>query len=164
MKRIFLCAAGALTLFCMTSCYRGSVPTGIGLPAPNFAIRDDEKTISLAHFRGQVVVLNFWASWCRPCISETPSLVSMQERLRNKGVVVVGVSLDEDEDMYHRFIRQYGVNFVTVREPNARTEHLYGTMEIPETYIIDRNGILRRRLINSVNWSTPEIVEFLSTL
>jgi len=148
----------------LTSCYHGSSPKGIGIPAPRFTIQDDERNITLDQFRGKVIVLNFWASWCAPCITETPSLVAMQERLRDKGIVVVAVSADEDEDAYHRFIKQYDMNFITVREPSARTQHLYGTEALPESYVIDREGILRRRLINAVDWSSPEVVEFLSRL
>jgi len=153
---------GALSV--LVGCYHGSPPKGIGSPAPEFTIQDDEKKITLEQFRGKVVVLTFWASWCAPCITETPSLVAMQERLKSQGVVVVAISADEDEDAYHRFIKQYGVNFITIREPDERTQHLYGTEAIPETYIVDRNGILRRRLINAVDWQFPEILEFLSRL
>ena len=158
------CLVMVIALSFLTGCYQASAPKGVGKPAPVFTIQDDETEVTLDQFRGKVVVLNFWASWCAPCITETPSLVTLQERLKDKGIVVVAVSMDEDEDAYHRFIKQYDVNFLTVREPSARTQHLYGTEKLPETYIIDRGGILRRRLINAADWSTPEIVEFLSKL
>jgi cytochrome c biogenesis protein CcmG, thiol:disulfide interchange protein DsbE len=64
----------------------------------------------------------------------------MQRRLKTKGVVVLAISADEDEAAYHRFIKDYGVNFVTVRDPGERIQHLYGTIQIPETYVIDRQG------------------------
>ena len=137
---------------------------GLGTLAPDFTIQDDERKITLSQFRGQVVVLNFWASWCPPCIAETPSLVRMQERLRSRGVVVVAVSADEDPNAYHRFIQQYSINFVTVREPSATTQHVYGTVQIPDTYIIDRNGRLRRKFVNSVNWNSPELAKYLESL
>lgn len=145
-------------------CYRGSHPTRIGAQAPDFTVQDDEAKIALAQFRGQVVVLNFWASWCPPCIEETPSLVAMQQELKAKGVVVVAVSIDEDEQAYHRFIKQYGITFPTVRDPDGRIEQLYGTVKIPETYIIDRNGMLRRKFVSDVEWTAPDVVKFLSSL
>jgi cytochrome c biogenesis protein CcmG, thiol:disulfide interchange protein DsbE len=145
-------------------CDTGTRPKGIGAPAPQFSIQDHDRKVALSDFRGQIVVLNFWASWCPPCIEETPSLVVMQQRLRAKGITVIGVSIDEDEQAYHRFINEHGIDFITVREPSEATEHLYGTVKIPETYIIDRNGILRRKLVSSVDWTSPDIWQFLSSL
>lgn len=80
------------------------------------------------------------------------------------GVTVVGVSIDEDDQAYHKFLKQYNVNFVTVRDPSQRVEHMYGTLQIPETYIIDRTGILRRKVVNSADWDSPEMLEYLRSL
>jgi peroxiredoxin len=88
----------------------------------------------------------------------------MQQRLKDKGVTVVGVSADEDPQAYQRFIKEYGINFLTVRDPSERVEHLYGTVKIPETYIIDRKGVLRRKFVSEVNWNSPEVLSYLSTL
>ncbi|MGC1961561.1 MAG: TlpA disulfide reductase family protein, partial [Candidatus Sulfotelmatobacter sp.] len=67
------------------------------MAAPDFTVRDSERTVRLSQFKGQVVVLNFWATWCPPCIEEMPSLVQMQERMKSKGVTVLAVSVDVDE-------------------------------------------------------------------
>jgi cytochrome c biogenesis protein CcmG, thiol:disulfide interchange protein DsbE len=163
MKVLVVCAV-MLPVLILVHCDNGTRPKGIGAPAPQFSIQDDERKVALGDFRGQVVVLNFWASWCPPCIEETPSLVVMQHRLRAKGITVIGVSIDEDEQAYHRFISEHGIDFITVREPSEATEHLYGTVKIPDTYIIDRNGILRRKIVSSVEWTSPEILQFLSNL
>ena len=153
-----------LSILLLTGCYRGSHPPRIGAQAPDFTVQDDEAKIALRQFRGKVVVLNFWASWCPPCIEETPSLVAMQQQLKARGVVVVAVSIDEDEQAYHKFIEQYGMTFPTVRDPDERIEHLYGTVKIPETYIIDRDGVLRRKFVSDVEWTAPDVVKFLSAL
>jgi cytochrome c biogenesis protein CcmG, thiol:disulfide interchange protein DsbE len=153
-----------LALMILSGCYSGSRPNDIGHPAPDFSVQDSERKISLSQFRGQIVVLNFWGSWCAPCIAETPSLVNMQRRLQTKGVVVVAISADKDEAAYRKFIKNYGINFVTVRDPSERIQHLYGTIQLPETYIIDRNGVLRRKFANAVDWNSPEVLQFLLSL
>lgn len=151
-------------LLILSGCDRGSRPHGIGRDAPNFTAQDSERKISLSQFRGQIVVLNFWASWCAPCIAETPSLVSMQRQLQTRGVVIVAISADKDEAAYRRFVKDYAINFVTVRDPSERIQHLYGTIQLPETYIIDREGVLRRKFVNSVDWNSPEVMQFLGSL
>ena len=108
--------------------------------------------------------MNFWATWCAPCVEEMPSLVQLQERFKNKGVTVLGISVDVDGGAYHKFLKDYKIDFPTVRDPDQKTSNLYGSFKWPETYIIDRNGIVRRKFIGAVEWSQPEIVDFLSKL
>ena len=127
-------------------------------------MQDSDRKLTLADHRGKVVVLNFWATWCPPCVEEMPSLVELQQRLKDKGVIVLAVSLDADEAAYHKFLKDHGVNLLTVRDPDLKSSNLYGTFKYPETYIIDRNGILRRKFIGAVNWNDPEVVSFLEKL
>ncbi len=147
-----------------TGCYSGNHPARIGSNAPDFTVQDSDHTITLSQFRGQVVVLNFWATWCPPCVAETPALVSMQALLKNKGVTVLAVSIDADDAAYHKFLKDYGVNMVTVRDEAKKASTLYGTFGWPETYIIDRNGVIRRKFIGPVEWTSPEITDYLSKL
>jgi len=146
------------------ACYHGSRPRRIGEVAPDFSVQDSDRTVVLSQFRGQVVVLNFWATWCPPCNEELPSLMSMQERTRARGVAVVGISIDVDDDAYHRFLKQRGVNFLTVRDPEQKISGMYGTHGWPETFIIDRQGVLRRKVVGPINWNASEVMEFLSRL
>jgi cytochrome c biogenesis protein CcmG/thiol:disulfide interchange protein DsbE len=157
----------ALALWMMalaTGCYSGSRPPRVGSAAKDFALRDSDRNVTLAQFRGQVLVLNFWATWCPPCEEELPSLMRMQDRLRARGVTVLGVSIDVDGDEYHRFLKQRGVNFMTIRDPEQKIPALYGTSGWPETYIIDRQGVMRRKFIGAVDWTSPEVVDYLSKL
>jgi cytochrome c biogenesis protein CcmG, thiol:disulfide interchange protein DsbE len=157
--------AVAIGLFAtLTACYSGTRPPHIGSNAPDFTVQDADRKVTLSQFHGQVVVLNFWATWCPPCVEETPSLVQMQQRFKDKGVVVVAVSIDVDDKAYHRFLTDYHVNLLTVRDPDEKSPALYGTHGWPETYIIDRNGILRRKFIGPVDWNSPEITDFLTKL
>jgi cytochrome c biogenesis protein CcmG, thiol:disulfide interchange protein DsbE len=148
----------------LIGCYSGTRPPRIGQNAPEFTVQDSDHTVTLREFRGQVVVLNFWGSWCAPCIEETPSLIGMQARLKKKGVTVLGVSIDEDDAAYHKFLKEFGVNFVAVRDPAQKTATAYGTFRWPETYVIDRTGVVRRKFIGAVNWDSPEITDYLSKL
>ena len=148
----------------LSGCYSGSRPPRVGKAAPNFTVRDSDRTVTLSQFKGQVVVLNFWATWCPPCIEEMPSLVRMQQHMQSKGVTVLAVSVDVDENNYRRFLKEHGVNLLTVRDPDQKSNGLYGTFKFPETYIIDRNGIMRRKFIGAVDWTEPEIIDFLAKL
>src|SRR5579864_7810885 len=161
----------ALTLL-LTGCYHGSKPPSIGNPAPDFTIQDSDRSVTLSQLRGKIVVLNFWATWCPPCIEEMPSLVQLQKQFQDKGVTVLAVSVDEDASDYHKFLKDHGIDFLTVREGGTKTDtgvispiaNKYGTLKIPETYIIDRSGTVRRKFIGAVDWKQPEIVEYLSRL
>lgn len=145
-------------------CYTGSRPPHVGATAKNFTVQDSDHQVSLNQYRGQVVIVNFWATWCPPCVEELPTLMDMQNRLRSRGVVVLGVSIDVDGDAYHRFLTERSVNFVTVRDPERKIAGMYGTSGWPESYIIDRQGILRRKIVGPINWNSPDIVQLLSKL
>jgi peroxiredoxin len=136
----------------------------VGIAAKEFTVQDADHQVSLNQFRGQVVIVNFWATWCPPCTEELPSLMDMQNQLRSRGVVVLGVSIDVDSDAYHRFLKQRNVNFVTVLDPEQKVAGMYGTSGWPESYIIDRQGVLRRKVVGPINWNSPEVMQFLTKL
>jgi len=102
-----------------------------------------------------------------------PSLVQMQKKFQSKDVIVLAVSVDDDPDAYHKFLKDHAINLLTVRDPggpktdqgvNAPVASRYGTFKFPETYIIDRSGIIRRKFIGAIDWNQQEIVEYLSRL
>jgi cytochrome c biogenesis protein CcmG, thiol:disulfide interchange protein DsbE len=162
---VTLCALlGLILLVTLAGCYSGSRPPRIGSVAPDFTVQDSDHKITLSQLHGQIVVLNFWATWCAPCVEEVPSLVEMQRRMKAKGVTVLAVSVDVDDSAYHQFVRQHGVNLLTVRDADQKSNGLYGTFKFPETYVIDRNGVMRRKFIGAVDWTEPEITDFLGKL
>jgi cytochrome c biogenesis protein CcmG, thiol:disulfide interchange protein DsbE len=136
----------------------------IGSSAPDFTVQDAERTVTLSQLRGQVVVLNFWATWCAPCVEEMPSLVALQRRMKDKGITVLAVSVDVDNSAYQQFLKNHSVNLLTVRDASQKATGLYGTFKFPETYVIDRKGIMRRKFIGPIDWTQPEIMDFLSKL
>ena len=155
-------AVAAITV--SAGCYNGTRPPHVGSAAKEFSVQDSDRKVSLDQFRGQVVVLNFWATWCPPCVEELPSLMNLQDRMRERGVTVLGVSIDVDGDAYHRFLKLHNINFLTVRDPEQKVAGMYGTTGWPETYIIDRQGVLRRKFVGPVDWNSPEVIGFLNRL
>jgi cytochrome c biogenesis protein CcmG, thiol:disulfide interchange protein DsbE len=161
-KRLLSVAFLPLCLLFTAGCDRGQHPTVIERPAPDFTITDGNRTVSLHDYRGKTVVLNFWATWCAPCVEEIPSLSDLQRQLPQ--IVVLGVSIDEDAQAYRNFLTEHPISFVTIREGTQRTSTLYGTSLFPESYVIDAHGMIRRKFVNSQNWTTPEIIYYLSHL
>jgi len=162
MKRVrrgILLAAFAVVA---VGCDRGSHPDQIGKPAPQFAVSDGQQAVDLGALHGHVVLLNFWATWCGPCVQELPSLEQMQRDLPQ--VNVVTVSTDEDDAAYRSFLTRYRVSLLSVREGNTEANALYGTFRYPETYAIDKNGIIRRKFIGPQDWTSAEIESYLKKL
>jgi cytochrome c biogenesis protein CcmG, thiol:disulfide interchange protein DsbE len=151
-------------LAALPGCYSGSRPPRIGSNAPDFTVQDSDRSVKLSDFRGQIVVLNFWATWCPPCVEEMPSLVEMQRRMKTRGITVVAVSVDVDQGAYNQFLKDHNINLLTVRDGAQKSNALYGTFKFPETYIIDRNGVMRRKFIGAIDWTAPDITDFLNKM
>jgi peroxiredoxin len=130
--------------------------------APDFNVSDGTSTVHLANYRGQVVLLNFWASWCVPCVQELPGLLQLHRE--RPDLAILAISIDTDQDAYARFIERRHVNLITVRDPEQTAAKLYHTEGWPETYIIDRQGVIRRKLVGDPDWSNPEIQQYLKSI
>jgi thiol-disulfide isomerase/thioredoxin len=157
-----LLLALSFSLIDLSGCDRGGHPAQVGAVAPAFTITDGPKTISLSDYRGKVVLLNFWASWCPPCLEELPSLNALQQQM--PGVIVLGVDFDDEEDAYHQFLQDHPSHFLTIRDAQDKSSHAYGTTRPPETYVIDKQGIIRRKFIGPQDWTGPEIENYLRNL
>ena len=120
------------------------------------------QTVSLNKYRGHTVILNLWATWCPPCLDELPSLIRLHQQMPN--IVIIAISQDEDDAVYRRFLVQHHIDFLTVRDPTTRINHLYGTLQIPESYVIDENGMVRRKFVSAQDWTSPEIMGYLKKL
>ena len=151
-----------LSLTLLSGCNRGDHPAQVGKVAPDFTVNDGAHSVHLAGYRGQVVLLNFWASWCAPCIQETPGLEDLHHD--RPDLAILGVSIDEDPDAYASFLVRHHVDLTTVRDPAQSAAKLYHTEGWPETYIIDRKGVIRRKIVGDPDWSNPEIRAFLRTM
>lgn len=136
-----------------------------GDKAPEFSIKaDNGKTITATQFGGKLLLLNFWASWCPPCVQEIPSLVTLSTLLAPRGLVVLGVSEDEDPKAYQAFIDRFRVNFLTARNPGKDIKSSYGTIQIPESYLIDTQGRVVEKIVGDTNWSSEQMIQHVQSL
>lgn len=153
-----------LILVLVAGCNRGSHPSLVGNPAPDFTVQDADRKVTLHDLRGKIVVLNFWATWCPPCVEETPALIQLNQRITGRNGMVLGVSVDEDQSAYLKFIQDHGINYLTYRDPSKKSAQEYGTVMYPETYVIDRKGKIARKIIGPQDWNSPEMLAYFDSL
>ena len=143
----------------------GSGPEN-GLPAPNFSLPDlDGQMVSLADYKGKVVLLNIWATWCPPCLEEMPSMEKLYQELKGEGFEILAVSIDESgaQDVLP-FIKKHKLSFPALTDSKGTLKNLYQTTGIPESFIIDKDGILVEKMIGPRNWAIPEAIRFFRNL
>src|SRR5579883_2763821 len=136
-----------------------------GDKAPYFKVTTDNgRTITRDDFGGKLLVLNFWATWCPPCVEETPSLSRFAAQMAPSGVVVLAISVDKDEKQYRDFLARYKPVFLTARDPDAKINADYGTFKYPETYVISANGKVLRKFISDQPWDSERMVSDIKSL
>jgi thiol-disulfide isomerase/thioredoxin len=143
-----------------------------GDSAPNFRVKTESGVeMTPTSFGGKVLILNFWASWCAPCVQEIPSLNQIQKMFASQGLVVLGVNVDSKEELYRNMLQRFQITFQTVRDPQENINYRYGTYKVPESYIIDRNGKVLQKYagLPDVNgewkvWTDPQIVSYVRSL
>jgi peroxiredoxin len=140
-------------------------PLAVGDSAPNFSVPAfPSGSLDLKNYHGQIVVLNLWATWCPPCVEETPSLVQFAEKMRDHGVVVLSISVDEDQTALQDFIQRNQITYPVGRDPDRSLSARYGTSQFPETYILDRQGKLAEKVIGAIDWDDARIQNFVLDL
>ncbi len=156
-------AAAILYEFAVPS-YRQGEPSIAGRKAKDFDFQLAGRTSRISEMRGKVVILDFWASWCPPCLEEADSLNLLQQEISPKGGVILGISEDEDADAYERFLHEHHVTFPTYRDPTRKIKESYGTVMIPEVYLVDREGRIARKIVGAQDWQSPEIMRSIDIL
>jgi len=161
---VLAAALGVMLLFAMPS-YRQGEASIVGKTAEDFSLEIDGKPKHLTDLKGKVVILNFWATWCPPCVEETPALNHLQKYIESRNGVILGVAADEDVDAYEKFLRDQAVVFPTYRDPSTKDNHSpiaqsYGTSMYPETYVIDRRGKIARKFIGFQQWDSPDMLAY----
>ena len=157
----------ALTIACLSGLVWGAnlldpatSPVGPGAPAPGFrAVTLDPvpRAKTLADYKGEVVLLNLWATWCKPCEWEMPSLQALHESYAASGLKVVAVAVDDPgfEQRVRDFISERNLTFEVLSEGSGKIEADYQTRGIPATYLIGRDGLIRKRVAGASDWNTP---------
>lgn len=121
--------------------------------------------VDLQSLRGKVVVLNFWATWCPPCVAEMPSLERLYRALGPEGLAVVTVSTDEDEEALVRFVKEHGLSVPVLRDPGGRVASTeYGTTGYPETFTLDPRGTVLEHVVGPAEWDSPEALAHYRSL
>jgi len=140
--------------------------SSVGYFAPSFKLRNIKGNYeSLDSYRGDVVVLNFWATWCTPCRIEMPSFEKLYRRYRSEGVTVLAITLDKNsKNKINSFVDEYGLSFPILLDEKGEVERLYPSMTIPFTYIIDRQGRIVARVDGAKNWESSETFEAIEYL
>ena len=137
-----------------------------GYSAADFTLADLSGTSHrLADLRGKIVFLNIWATWCAPCRAEMPSMEALYKRLQGRDFAMLAVSEDaEGASVVEPFARQLGLTFPILLDPEARLSPRYGVTGYPETFIIDRNGLVVNHFIGPEDWSNPEVLAYFEQL
>lgn len=145
---------------------KGYEPIVAGSTVIDFMLPDmNGREVSLKDYRGKVVFLNFWATWCKPCEDEMPSMQQLHQALNGQPFEILAVSIDSDAAPVKKFISAYGLTFTVLHDRNGRIKDKYKTTGVPETFIIDQNGVVAEKVMGPRNWalssSITSVVELL---
>lgn len=133
-------------------------PVEVGSRAPEFRAADlaTGDTVNLASYRGQVVLLNIWATWCEPCRFEMPSMERLHQELGPQGLKIVAVSIDEaGPDVVREFQRELGLTFRILHDRSRAIERIYQTTGVPESFVLNRDGRIMKKVIGAAEWDSP---------
>jgi cytochrome c biogenesis protein CcmG, thiol:disulfide interchange protein DsbE len=142
-------------------------PLTVGKPAPEFSLPDlNDKTVRLSDYRGKVVFLNFWATWCKPCREEMPSMEVLYKNFEGDGFVVLAVSIDRvtTKKDIPPFVKSMNLTFPILVDSWGQTDKRYKLMGVPETYIIDQQGILREKVIGPRDWTVLDNLKNITAM
>jgi len=146
--------------------YLNPEAVAVNRPAPDFTLPGgDGRSVSLSDYRGKVVVVNVWATWCPPCVDEMPSLEKLYQEFKNEPFEILAVSIDSDGNAaVQPFMKKHGLTFPVLLDSQAAIRTSYRTTGVPETFIIDKKGILVKKVIGPLNWAAPEILDYIRKL
>jgi peroxiredoxin len=163
MTRLCRSIVLATVIFALWGCAREEKPALQGNQAPDFTLRDlAGQEVKLSALRGNVVFLNFWATWCPPCREEIPSLERLNRAMAGKPFRMLAVSIDTGgKSAVEAYFTKAGVALPTLLDPDTKVGKRYGITGVPETFIIDQKGVILKKIVGPLDWDHPEVASFL---
>jgi len=171
--RVLLCLFAVMIFASTAACERKSPgvfgtssPAVENRPAPEITVTAlNGGSLKLSELKGKVVLLNFWTTWCPPCREEIPSLMKLNAAMKGKPYQMVAVSMDEGgKPAIEEFFRTSGYQLPAYTDPDGKAAAAYGVTGFPETFVIDKNGIIIKKIIGPLDWYAPETITFLEGL
>ena len=137
-----------------------------GVPAPNFTLPGlDGKMVSLDDYKGKVVLLNIWATWCPPCVDEMPSMEKLHQELKSEAFEILAVSIDVlGAKEVIPFMKKHKLSFPALTDTKGAIKSLYQTTGVPESFIIDKDGIVVEKIMGPRDWATPGAIHYFRNL
>jgi peroxiredoxin len=130
----------------------------VGKPAPDFVLQDASgKVWKLCGLKGKVVFVNFWATWCKPCRDEMPSMEALNKTMADKPFQMLSIIFNDDLDLAKSYARRQGATFPVLGNPSKELTQAYMITGVPETFLIDADGILKHKFIGPYDWSSPKM-------
>ncbi len=163
MKIFLLTITACSFLFLATACGPPPQKAVVGQPAPDFALMDTKgKAWKLSELKGKVVFINFWATWCPPCVEEMPSMQKVNAFMPSNQFIMLTILSNDQPSLADAFVARIGATFPVLVDPKNQVATAYGLTGVPETYIIDKQGVLREKFIGGVWWDGPEAMQMLA--
>ena len=165
---VFLVVAAVVIMFALkqNNPYLKFSPLRVGQPAPDFTLPGlDGKMVSLSDYRGHVVLVNVWATWCPPCVDEMPSMERLYQELKDENFEIVAISIDAmGAEAVASFMEKNNLNFAALLDPEGTIKSVYQITGVPESFIVNKKGILVEKIIGPRNWAAPEVVKYFRDL
>lgn len=138
----------------------------VGEVAPDFTLMNmDGEPVTLSELKGQVVVINFWATWCPPCREEKPTMEKLYQRFKDEGLMVLAVNVEENgHQVVSQYLMNYHYSFPIVLDPKAAVQSQYGVFRYPESFVVDRDGVVVERIIGGRDWMANPTYRMIESL
>jgi len=174
MRNFLVLLAAAVLFFPLVSPAQGAgsrpepVATAAtkGSVAPNFSLKNLQgETFDLARYRGQVVLVNFWATWCPPCRAEMPSMEKLSKIMAGEKFVMLAINIEEDgQENVAEFLKEHPHSFPVLLDTEAKVQEAYGVYRFPETFVVGKDGVITDHVIGAIDWAADDTVKYFKKL